>query len=126
VGVMDMLRYHEFTIGRFWASDYGTSADNKEMFEYLYSYSPINNIKLDVDYPAVLVTTADHDDRVVPSHSFKYIATLQNTYKGDNPVLIRIETQAGHGAGKPTMKMIDEIVDVYSFAFYNMDFTPVY
>ncbi len=126
VGVMDMLRYHEFTIGRFWASDYGTSADNKEMFEYLFSYSPINNIKSDVDYPAVLVTTADHDDRVVPAHSFKYIATLQNIYKGDNPVLIRIETQAGHGAGKPTMKMIDEIVDVYSFAFYNMDFTPVY
>ncbi|PLX09821.1 MAG: S9 family peptidase [Marinilabiliales bacterium] len=126
VGVMDMLRYHQFTIGRYWATDYGTSEDSKEMFEYLYSYSPIHNIKEDVEYPAVLVTTADHDDRVVPAHSFKYIATLQNKYKGENPVLIRIETQAGHGAGKPTMKMIEEIADVYSFAFYNMDFTPIY
>lgn len=126
VGVMDMLRYHEFTIGRYWATDYGTSADNKEMFEYLYGYSPLHNIKPDLEYPAVLVTTADHDDRVVPAHSFKYIATLQNTYKGENPVLIRIETQAGHGAGKPTSKVIDEIVDLYSFAFYNMEFTPVY
>ncbi|MBN2779222.1 MAG: S9 family peptidase [Bacteroidales bacterium] len=126
VGVMDMLRYHEFTIGRYWATDYGTSEDSKEMFEYLYAYSPLHNIKPDVEYPAVLVTTADHDDRVVPAHSFKYIATLQNAYKGLNPVLIRIETQAGHGGGKPTDKMIDEIVDQYAFAFYNMDFTPVY
>lgn len=126
VGVMDMLRYHEFTIGRYWATDYGTSEDSKEMFDYLYAYSPIHNIKPDVEYPAVLVTTADHDDRVVPAHSFKYIATLQDTYKGENPVLIRIETQAGHGGGKPTDKMIDEIVDQYAFAFFNMDFTPVY
>ncbi len=126
VGVMDMLRYHKFTIGRYWSTDYGTSEDSKEMFQYLYDYSPIHNIKPDVEYPAVLVTTADHDDRVVPAHSFKYIATLQNTYTGENPVLIRIETQAGHGAGKPTMKMIEEIADMYAFAFYNMDFTPVY
>lgn len=126
VGVMDMLRYHQFTIGRYWATDYGTSEDNDEMFKYLYSYSPIHNIDSTVNYPAVLVTTGDHDDRVVPAHSFKYISTLQSTYKGENPVLIRIETQAGHGAGKPTMKIIDEIADVYSFAFYNMDFTPVY
>ncbi|MDD4149861.1 MAG: prolyl oligopeptidase family serine peptidase [Bacteroidales bacterium] len=126
VGVMDMLRYHEFTIGRYWATDYGTSADNKEMFDYLYAYSPLNNIKPDVEYPAVMVTTGDHDDRVVPAHSFKYIATLQDVYKGENPVLIRIETQAGHGGGKPTDKIIDEIVDQYSFAFYSMDFTPVY
>lgn len=126
VGVMDMLRYHKFTIGRYWATDYGTSEDSGKMFDYLYSYSPVHNIKADVEYPAVLVTTADHDDRVVPAHSFKYIATLQNTYKGENPVLIRIETQAGHGAGKPTMKMIDEIADTYAFTFYNMDFTPVY
>ncbi|MDD3686089.1 MAG: prolyl oligopeptidase family serine peptidase [Bacteroidales bacterium] len=126
VGVMDMLRYHKFTIGRYWATDYGTSEDSKEMFDYLYAYSPIHNIKEGVEYPAVLVTTADHDDRVVPAHSFKYIATLQNKYKGEKPVLIRIETQAGHGAGKPTMKMIDEIADIYSFAFYNMEFTPVY
>ncbi len=126
VGVMDMLRYHKFTIGRYWATDYGTSEDSKAMFEYLYKYSPLHNIKPDVEYPAILVTTADHDDRVVPAHSFKYIATLQNTYKGENPVLIRIETQAGHGAGKPTMKIIDEIADTYAFTFYNMDFTPVY
>lgn len=126
VGVMDMLKYHEFTIGRYWATDYGTSADSKEMFEYLYAYSPLHNIKPDVEYPAVMVTTADHDDRVVPAHSFKYIATLQDVYKGDNPVLIRIETKAGHGAGKPTSKMIDEIVDLYSFTFYNMEYTPVY
>ncbi len=126
VGVMDMLRYHEFTIGRYWATDYGTSADNKEMFEYLYAYSPVHNIKSDIEYPAVMVTTGDHDDRVVPAHSFKYIATLQDVYKGENPVLVRIETQAGHGGGKPTDKLIDEIVDQYAFAFYNMDFTPVY
>lgn len=126
VGVMDMLRYHKFTIGRYWATDYGTSEDNKEMFEYLYKYSPLHNIKEGIEYPAVLVTTADHDDRVVPAHSFKYIATLQNVYKGKRPILIRVETQAGHGAGKPTMKMIDEIVDIYAFTFYNMDFTPVY
>lgn len=126
VGVMDMLRYHKFTIGRYWSTDYGTSDDSKQMFEYLYKYSPLHNIQEGVEYPAILVTTADHDDRVVPAHSFKYIATLQNTYKGKNPVLIRIESQAGHGAGKPTLKMIDEIVDIYAFAFYNMDFTPVY
>ncbi|MDL2261956.1 prolyl oligopeptidase family serine peptidase [Bacteroidales bacterium OttesenSCG-928-I21] len=126
VGVMDMLRYHFFTIGRYWATDYGTSNESKEMFEYLYAYSPIHNIKPDVEYPAVLVTTGDHDDRVVPAHSFKYIAELQNVYKGKNPVLIRIETQAGHGAGKPTMKSIEEITDVYSFMFFNMNFTPKY
>lgn len=126
VGVMDMLRYHKFTIGRYWATDYGTSEDSKEMFEYLYKYSPLHNIKPDVEYPAVLVTTGDHDDRVVPAHSFKYIATLQATYKGERPVLIRIETQAGHGAGKPTKKIIDEIADTYAFTFYNMGFTPVF
>lgn len=126
VGVMDMLRYHLFTIGRYWATDYGTSADNEEMFKYLYAYSPIHNIKPDAEYPAVLVTTGDHDDRVVPAHSFKYIATLQNTYKGNRPVLIRIETQAGHGAGKPTMKSIEEAADMYAFTFYNMNFTPKY
>jgi prolyl oligopeptidase len=126
VGVMDMLRYHKFTIGRYWATDYGTSEDSKEMFKYLYAYSPLHNIKAGVEYPAVLVTTGDHDDRVVPAHSFKYIATLQNVYEGENPVLIRIETEAGHGSGKPTMKMIEEIADSYAFAFYNMHYTPVY
>ncbi|MDR2011098.1 MAG: prolyl oligopeptidase family serine peptidase [Bacteroidales bacterium] len=126
VGVMDMLRYHLFTIGRYWATDYGTSNESEEMFKYLYAYSPIHNIKPNVEYPAILVTTGDHDDRVVPAHSFKYIAELQNTYKGKNPVLIRIETQAGHGAGKPTMKAIEEIADTYAFMFYNMNFTPKY
>lgn len=126
VGVMDMLRYHKFTIGRFWATDYGTSEDSKEMFEYLYSYSPYHNIRNDVEYPAVLVTTADHDDRVVPAHSFKYIAQLQYMNKGSNPTFIRIETQAGHGAGKPTAKIIDEIADIYTFTFYNMNYTPLY
>lgn len=126
VGVMDMLRYHKFTIGRYWASDYGTSEDSKELFEYLYSYSPYHNINENIEYPAILVTTADHDDRVVPAHSFKYIAKLQNTYKGENPVLIRIETKAGHGAGKSTTKLIDEITDIYTFTFFNLDFTPVY
>jgi prolyl oligopeptidase len=126
VGVMDMLRYHLFTIGKYWASDYGTSEDSKEMFEYLKAYSPIHNITADKDYPAVLVKTADHDDRVVPAHSFKYIATLQEHYKGENPVMIRIDTKAGHGAGKPTQKIIDEYADVYAFIFDNMDITPKY
>lgn len=126
VGVMDMLRYHMFTIGRYWATDYGTSADSNEMFEYLYKYSPVHNIKEGVEYPATLVTTGDHDDRVVPAHSFKYIANLQAKYKGERPMLIRIETKAGHGAGKPTDKIIQEYADVYAFTFYNMKFTPLY
>lgn len=126
VGVMDMLRYHLFTIGKYWASDYGTSEDSKEMFEYLKGYSPIHNIESGKDYPAVLVKTADHDDRVVPAHSFKYIATLQEHYQGESPVMIRIETKAGHGAGKPTQKIIDEYADVYAFIFDNMGIEPVY
>ena len=123
VGVMDMLRYHKFTIGWAWAGDYGTSADNKEMFDYLLKYSPIHNIQ-DVNYPAVMVTTADHDDRVVPAHSFKYIATLQEKYSGFNPVLIRIESKAGHGGGMPTSKQIEEYTDIWSFIFHNMGITP--
>ena len=126
VGVMDMLRYHNFTIGRAWATDYGTSEDSDLMFKYLHSYSPLHNIREGINYPAVLVTTADHDDRVVPAHSFKYIAELQNKYKGENPVMIRIESNAGHGAGTPTAKTIEEYTDIISFIMYNMDMTPIY
>jgi len=126
VGLMDMLRYHKFTIGRYWATDYGTSEDNEEMFKYLLGYSPVHTVKADVEYPAIMVTTGDHDDRVVPAHSFKYAATLQNKYKGNNPVLIRIETDAGHGAGKPTEKIIEEYSDIYSFMFYNLGVNPEY
>jgi len=121
VGVMDMLRYHKFTIGWNWASDYGTSEDSKEMFEYLYAYSPLHNLKPGVRYPAMLITTADHDDRVVPAHSFKYAAALQAAnMRGMNPTLIRIDTKSGHGAGKPMTKIIEEQADIYSFIFWNL------
>ncbi|WP_188465436.1 prolyl oligopeptidase family serine peptidase [Marivirga lumbricoides] len=124
VGVMDMLRYHTFTAGAGWASDYGTSEDSKEMFEYILGYSPVHNVEKGVEYPATMVTTADHDDRVVPAHSFKFAAELQSKHEGDHPVLIRIETNAGHGAGKPTDKIIDEYADMYAFAWYNMGVVP--
>lgn len=120
VGVMDMLRYHKFTAGAGWAYDYGTSEDSKEMFAYLYKYSPVHALKSGIAYPATLVTTADHDDRVVPAHSFKFAATLQKQQAGDAPVLIRIETNAGHGAGKPTDKAIEEVADRWAFMLYNM------
>ena len=120
VGVLDMLRYHNFTAGAGWAYDYGTSDDSKEMFEYLKGYSPIHNVKEGVSYPATLVTTADHDDRVVPAHSFKFIAELQDKHQGDNPVMIRIETNSGHGAGTPVSKLIEQSADVMAFTFYNM------
>ena len=120
VGVMDMLRYHKFTIGWNWASDYGTSEDSREMFEYLKGYSPLHNLKPGTSYPATLVTTADHDDRVVPAHSFKFAATLQECHTGANPVLIRIDTKAGHGGGKPLAKVLEEQADIYSFILYNM------
>ncbi|MCU1289463.1 MAG: prolyl oligopeptidase [Acidobacteria bacterium] len=119
VGVMDMLRFHRFTIGRAWTSDYG-SAENAEEFPALYKYSPLHNLKKGTKYPAVMVTTADHDDRVVPAHSFKYAATLQEMHGGDAPVLIRIETKAGHGAGKPTAKVIEEQADIYGFLMKNL------
>lgn len=125
VGVMDMMRYHLFTIGWNWASDYGTSADSKEMAEYLLGYSPLHTIKNDgTKYPAILVTTADHDDRVVPAHSFKYAAALQEANTGNAPKLIRIDSKAGHGAGKPMSKVIDENADCFSFIFYNMGIDP--
>ncbi len=125
VGVMDMMRYHLFTIGWNWAHDYGTSDESPEMAKYLLSYSPIHNIKNDgTPYPAILVTTADHDDRVVPAHSFKYAAALQAANTGDAPKLIRIDSKAGHGAGKPIAKIIDEYADIYSFIFENMGLTP--
>ncbi|WP_430709519.1 prolyl oligopeptidase family serine peptidase [Pedobacter panaciterrae] len=120
VGVMDMLRYHKFTAGAGWSYDYGTSEDSKEMFEYLHKYSPVHALKAGGKYPATLVTTADHDDRVVPAHSFKFAATLQERQGGDEPVLISIQTNAGHGAGKPTDKAIEEIADKWAFLFYNM------
>src|SRR5665213_2800673 len=119
VGVMDMLRYHKFTIGWAWATEYGRS-DKKEDFENLIKYSPLQNLKPGVKYPATLVTTADHDDRVVPAHSFKFAATLQADNDGTNPTLIRIETKAGHGSGKPTDKQIDEAADIWSFVMYNL------
>ncbi len=125
VGVMDMMRYHLFTIGWNWASDYGTSADSPEMADYLLGYSPVHTIKSGVNYPSIMVTTADHDDRVVPAHSFKYAATLQAADTGKNPKLIRIDSDAGHGAGKPIAKVIDEYTDIYSFIFYNLGITPV-
>ena len=124
VGVMDMLRYQKFTIGWNWITDYGSSDDSVQ-FNNLIKYSPLHNIREDVNYPAVLVTTADHDDRVVPAHSFKYIATLQEKYKGPNPVLIRIETMAGHGAGKSLDKYIEETADMFAFAFYNIGITDL-
>ncbi|MEQ8384017.1 MAG: prolyl oligopeptidase family serine peptidase [Coleofasciculus sp. A1-SPW-01] len=121
VGVMDMLRFHKFTIGWAWCSDYG-SPENQEEFKALYAYSPLHNLKPGTAYPATLITTADHDDRVVPAHSFKFAAALQAAHSGDNPVLIRIETKAGHGAGKPTAKIIEEIADKWAFLLRVMDF----
>jgi prolyl oligopeptidase len=122
VGVLDMLRYHTFTAGAGWAYDYGTSEDSKEMFDYISSYSPVQNVKAGTNYPATLVTTGDHDDRVVPAHSFKFAAELQAKQAGANPVLIRIETNAGHGAGKPVSKTIEEASDIQAFTLYNMGF----
>jgi prolyl oligopeptidase len=126
VGVMDMLRYHKFTIGKYWAVDYGTSEDSKEMFDYLYGYSPLHTVNKEAAYPAVLVTTADHDDRVVPAHSFKYIATLQENTGSTKPLMIRIETKAGHGGGKPTAMIIEEYADLWAFTMKNLGVEPKY
>jgi prolyl oligopeptidase len=118
VGVMDMLRYHMFTVGWGWAVEYGRS-DNADMFPHIYAYSPLHNLREGTCYPATMVTTADHDDRVVPAHSFKFAARLQAVQSCDHPALIRIDTNAGHGAGKPTSKRIDEAADIYSFLLWN-------
>jgi prolyl oligopeptidase len=124
VGVMDMLRFHTFTIGWNWIADYGSS-DDADGFRYLHAYSPLHNLKDGVSYPATLITTADHDDRVVPAHSFKFAARLQEAHQGDAPVLIRIETKSGHGSSSLT-KQIEEMADVYSFVFANMGVTPAF
>nr|WP_298996304.1 prolyl oligopeptidase family serine peptidase [uncultured Allomuricauda sp.] len=122
VGVLDMLRYHTFTAGAGWAYDYGTAEDDKEMFEYLKGYSPVHNVKEGVAYPATMVTTGDHDDRVVPAHSFKFAAELQEKQQGENPTLIRIETNAGHGAGTPVSKTIEQYADIFGFTLFNMGY----
>ena len=123
VGVLDMLRYEKFTIGYAWASDYG-SLKEKEHFDNIIKFSPLHNLKPGTEYPATMVLTADHDDRVVPAHSFKYAAALQKAHSGDNPVMIRVDVDAGHGAGKPTSKILDEYADVMSFMMYNMGVEP--
>jgi prolyl oligopeptidase len=120
VGVMDMLRFHEFTIGWAWVSDYG-SAEVPEQFEYLYRYSPLHNIKAGTEYPQTLVITSDHDDRVVPGHSFKFTAALQAAQSGDDPILIRVQTNAGHGVGKPTSMLIQEEADILAFLTHALD-----
>ena len=122
VGVLDMLRYHTFTAGAGWAYDYGTANDSKEMFDYLKGYSPVHNVNKGTNYPATLITTGDHDDRVVPAHSFKFAAELQEKQTGENPVLIRIETNAGHGAGTPVAKTIEQYADIFGFTLFNMGF----
>ena len=125
VGVLDMLRYHKFTAGAGWTSDYGNADESEEMFNYLLKYSPIHNIK-ELNYPATLITTGDHDDRVVPAHSFKFAAEIQDKQQGAAPVLIRIETKAGHGAGKPIAKVIEEQADKWAFFFYNTNTQVIY
>nr|WP_232625228.1 prolyl oligopeptidase family serine peptidase [Pareuzebyella sediminis] len=125
VGVLDMLRYHTFTAGAGWAYDYGTAQDSKEMFEYLLGYSPLHNVKKGETYPATLITTGDHDDRVVPAHSFKFAAELQEKNVGDNPILIRIETKAGHGAGTPIHKTIEQYADIFGFTLYAMGYSEL-
>lgn len=124
VGVLDMLRYQNFTIGWAWADDYGRSDESEEMFRYLLGYSPLHNIKEGINYPATMAITADHDDRVVPAHTFKFMAELQSKHQGNNPVLVRIETKAGHGAGKPTSKLIEESADMYGFIMHNLGMKP--
>ena len=121
VPVTDMLRYHKFTVGRYWVTDYGNAETNQEHFEFMYKYSPLHNVKEGVEYPPTLVTTADTDDRVVPWHATKFAATLQAAQQGNNPILLRVEKNAGHGMGKPTVKIIEEQTDMYSFLFKTLE-----
>jgi prolyl oligopeptidase len=124
VPVIDMLRYHMFTIGRYWVSDYGNAEENAEDFKFMYKYSPLHNVKPGIKCPPILITSADTDDRVVPAHAKKFAATLQAADAGDNPILLRVETKAGHGGGKPTSKQIEEAADIYSFLFKTFGLTP--
>jgi prolyl oligopeptidase len=117
---MDMLRYHKFTAGAGWAYDFGTADDSPEVFRYILKYSPVQNVREGTKYPATFITTGDHDDRVVPAHSFKFAAQMQTKQAGTNPVLIRIETRAGHGAGTPVSKSIEQYADIFSFTLWNM------
>ena len=118
VPVIDMLRYHRFTVGRYWVSEFGNAEGSAEQFAFMYKYSPLHNVKEGVEYPPTLITTADSDDRVVPAHARKFAATLQAAQAGDNPILLRVEMKAGHGAGKPTGKVIEEQSDIYAFLFH--------
>jgi prolyl oligopeptidase len=120
VGVMDMLRFQKFTVGKGWVPEYGSADSSKAQFETLLAYSPLHNLEKGEIYPSTLITTGDHDDRVVPAHSFKFAATLQEKHAGENPVLIRIETNAGHGAGKPMSKVIEEQADIWAFTLYEL------
>jgi len=124
VPVIDMLRYHKFTVGRYWVPEYGNAENSKEEFDYLYAYSPLHNIKANAVYPPILVTSADTDDRVVPMHAKKFVATLQGKSTGPNPILLRVETKAGHGGGKPTAKRIEEVADIYTFLLKIFDMKP--
>ncbi len=110
-----MLRYHKFTVGRYWIGEYGNAEADPDHFKFMYAYSPLHNVRAGVDYPPTLIMTADTDDRVVPAHAFKFMATLEEHYRGENPIIMRIEMKAGHGAGKPTGKIIDESADMYAF-----------
>ena len=121
VPVTDMLRYHKFTVGRYWVTDYGNAETNPEQFEFMYKYSPLHNVEKGVEYPPTLVTTADTDDRVVPLHAMKFAATLQAAQKGENPILLRVEKNAGHGLGKPTVKIIEEQTDMFSFLYKSLE-----
>ena len=116
-----MLRYHKFTVGRYWVTDYGNAETNAEHFEFMYKYSPLHNVEKGVEYPPTLVTTADTDDRVVPLHAMKFAATLQAGQKGENPILLRVEKNAGHGLGKPTVKIIEEQTDIFSFLYKSLE-----